>query len=212
MKVLVIYYSLTGQAVLASDLAAQTLRDAGAEVTMCRVDFADPAARPRRPFSLADVKRWSDLAAAGTIFPIALEPADALEHRYDLIVLFSNTWQHHPSTPIRSLLALPAMQRVLQGTPFAIYVVSRLLWEKNASIVKQEAEAAGGICIDTHHFGHHGGKISSLFTTVAYMLSSGTRVMWPLPKYGLSDEALARVQPATKRVIDKARDWHRRAR
>lgn len=208
MKALVIYYSLTGQAAIAAELAAKTLTESGAEVTMCRVDFADPAVRPRRPFSLGDVKRWSDAAAAGTIFPVSLEPPNALDATYDLIVLFSNTWQHHPSTPIRSLLTLPAMHRALKDTPFAIYVVSRLLWEKNAGIVKQEAEAAGGICIDTHHFGHNGGSISSLFTTVAYMLTSGARVIWPLPRFGLSSEAVSRVPSATRRVIDKAREWH----
>jgi flavodoxin len=43
MKVLVVYYSLTGQAATASNLAVEALQEAGATVTVCRVDFADPA-------------------------------------------------------------------------------------------------------------------------------------------------------------------------
>ncbi|MET0988492.1 MAG: hypothetical protein ABW034_24095 [Steroidobacteraceae bacterium] len=203
MKVLVVYYSLTGQAVTASSLAAEAIRESGSDVTMCRVDFADPAIRPKRPFTMGDVKRWSDCAANGELFPISYDPQSALSQRYDLIILFSNTWQHCPSPPIRSLLALPEFKNVLRGTPFAIYVVSRRLWEKNAGIVKQEGEAAGGRCIAVHHFGHHGGAISSLFTTVTYMLRSGDSVPWPLPKFGLSNDAVSRVKPATREVLAK---------
>ena len=212
MRALVVLYSLTGQAAIAADRAANALRDAGYQATLCRVDFADPAARPRRPFSVADVKRWSDAAAAGQLFPIVLEPADAVGQRYDLVLIFSNTWQHHPCPPIRSLLQLPAMRQTLKDTPFAVYVVSRRLWEKNATIVRAEAEAAGGIWIDTQHFHHHGGPISSLFTTVLYMLRSAESVPWPLPKFGLSDADVARVQPATRDVIDKARRRRESAR
>jgi flavodoxin len=61
MKALIVYYSLTGQAIVAADLAAHALRDAGYQATLCRVDFADPAVRPKRPFSLREVTRWSDL-------------------------------------------------------------------------------------------------------------------------------------------------------
>jgi hypothetical protein len=142
MKALVVYYSLTGQAAAAANLAAEALRKAGAAATLCRVDFADPASRPKRPFSFGDVKRWSDMAAQGKLFPISIDPTTALASRYNLVILFSNTWQHHPCPPIRSLLALPEMQQVLRGTPFAVYVVSRRLWEKNASIVTARASVS----------------------------------------------------------------------
>lgn len=205
MKALVVYYSLTGQAVIASELAAKALTESGYVTTLCRVDFADPETRPKRPFSFGDVKRWSDLAAAGRIFPIQMDPPDAIGERYDLVLIFSNTWQHHPCPPIRSLLLDQGMKRTLAGTPFAVYVVSRRLWDKNAGIVRQEAEAAGGRWIATEHFHHHGGSVSSLFTTVVYMLSSGDGVPWPLPKYGLSDADVARVAPATKAIAAKAK-------
>lgn len=201
MNVLVIYYSLTGQADRAATLAAEALRESGASVTLARVDFADPAQAPRRPFSLADVKRWSEGAARGELYPMAVQPAGALAARYELVLLFSNTRQHHPSTPIRSLLAMPEFQAVLKDTPFAVYVISRLLWEKNAAIVRSEGEAAGGRCIAIEHFHHHGGSISSLFTTVLYMLTSGDKVPWPLPKFGLSDQHLSRIKPAARALL-----------
>ena len=205
MKVLVIYYSLTQQAALAADLAAEALREEGAAVTLARVDFADPAVAPQRPFSLADVKRWSEGAARGDCYPMAVQPADALTPRYDLVLLFSNTWQHHPSTPIRSLLAMPAFKALLNGTPFAVFVVSRLLWEKNADIVKREGEAAGGRCVAVDHFHHRGSSIGSLITTVFYMMSRGPQVPWPLPKFGLAERDIARIKPATRAVLAKLR-------
>jgi len=210
MNVLILYYSLTGQASVVAQIADKTLCEAGATVTRCRVDFADPAIRPQRPFKLADVKRWSAIAAAGQQFDITIDPLNALNRRYDLILLLSNTWQKHPAPPIRSLLSHPDMKRILYGTPIATYVISRRLWRRNAEVVEQETTAAGASTLGCWHFGHCGGAITSLFTTIAYMLSKADGVMWPLPQYGLSDEAIARVAPTTHEVLSKAQAWRSR--
>jgi len=207
MNILLIYYSLTGQASRAVELAAEALQEAGEQVTRCRIDFADPSVRPERPFSLKDVKYWSDSAAQGKLYPLSFDPPGALAANYDLVLIFSNTWQHHPSTPVRSLLALDEMKSALKDTPFAIYVVCRRIWEKNAAIVREEAEAAGGFFMGARHFQHHGGPIGSLLTTVTYMLSSREKALWPLPSFGLSDRAASEIKPFTREILAKAQQF-----
>lgn len=203
MNVLLTYYSLTGQASRAVEVATTVLQKAGHQVTCCRIDFADPQVRPRRPFSLRDVKHWTDAAAKGRVYPLEVAPSQALARSYDLVLIFSNTWNHHPSTPVRSLLAMEGMKSVLNGTPFAIYVICRRSWKKNAEIVRREAEAAGGRFLAVRHFQHHGGPIGSLLTTVSYMLSSRSESIWPLPRFGLSDEAVSEVRSFTEEIVTR---------
>lgn len=205
---LLVYYSFTGEAQRVVDTAAKTLQAAGYGVTLARVDFADPAQRLQRPLSPAMVKKLTEAAAAGQTENVAVEPGDAFVRRYDLICLVSNTWQHNPCVPIRSALQRPDLRRLLDGTPFAVYVVCRRSWQRNLDIVRSEAEACGGRFIGAGHFEHAGGDIASLIRTVSYLMTRGSKVArlfgarLPLPEYGLSSTALKRVGTFTESITD----------
>jgi hypothetical protein len=203
---LIVYYTFTGEAKRAVDIAATQLRANGFEVRLARVDFADPALRLKRPESPGKVKHWVQAAESGKSYPIVIEPADALARPADLICLFSNTWQHHPSVPIRSLLADPSWRQAIHGKRFAVYIVCRRSWTNNLEIVKRESEQAGGRFIGGEHFEHSGGNAGSMIRTVSYIMGSGGKVArflgirLPLPEYGLSEAALKRVVSFTKIV------------
>src|SRR5580698_3063262 len=104
MKCLLIYYSFTGQAQRAVEAAAREIERAGSLAVRCRIDFATASAGPRRPMSLGDIKRWTSAASRGDRMPILYDPPRALEELYDLVLVFSNTWQKSPATPVRSFL------------------------------------------------------------------------------------------------------------
>ena len=210
MKALFIGYSFTGQAREAMRIASATATTNGVESTQCFIDFAEPSLRLRRPMKPADVKRWTREAQDGATHPICLSPRDALHQRYDFVGLFSNTWQMHPSVPVRSLLAMPQMQQLLSGTAFAVYVICRRLWENNARLVQSEAEQAGGRCVGVEAFTHGGGPIGSLVRTVSYLMTSGPPIArigglrLPLPAFGLSEASLARVPTFTLAALSRA--------
>jgi hypothetical protein len=208
MRCLLLYYSLTDQAARAVESAAQTCHSAGWDAVICRIDFANPADAPRRPFSIADSKRWVDAAQQGKIFPLSYTPAAALDADYDLVLLFTNTWGMHPSVPIRSFLDSPEAKRVLAGKPFGVYVICRRLWEKNLALVREKAEAAGGRYIGGEGFVHPGSNVGSLIQTVTYIHRAGSGLRhllgFPLPPYGLSDESLAKVPVFTRSLLSGA--------
>jgi hypothetical protein len=207
-QALVIYYSFTGEAQRVVDLAAGELATAGYEVVNARVDFADPSLRLRRPLVPASVKRWTAAAESGQRFPVVVDPPATLLRRYDLICLVSNTWQHHPCVPIRSLLAMAEMRAVLKDRRFAVYVVCRRSWQRNLDIVRREAEEYGGRFVGGERFDHSGSNLGSLIRTVSYLMSSGGKVArllgirLPLPEYGLSKAALERVPAFTRAVCE----------
>jgi hypothetical protein len=205
MHCLILYYSMTGQAEKAAKLAANTARAAGWDVTLCRMMMADPADALRRPMNVAASKKWTQGAQKGMTVPLAYDPPEAIDRRYDALLLFSNTWGDHPSVPVRSFLESAAAKALLSGTPFGAYIVCRRLWRKNLDIVRQLGEAAGGRFLGGEPFMHPGGQIGSLIQTVTYLYrtDNGRKRFagFPLPRYGLSDEAVARVAPFTQELL-----------
>lgn len=206
-SVLFVYYSFTGEASRVVERAEAAARATGFEVFQARVDFEDEATRPRRPLSPASVKRWTKAAMAGHTEPVIVDPPEALTRRYDLVCLVSNTWQHHPCVPIRSVFRRPDLRRILNGTPFCVYVVCRRSWELNLDIVRREAEECGGHYVAGAHFQHDGSDIGSLIRTVSYLMTTGDRTArllgWrlPLPEYGLPRAALDRVESFTRSIM-----------
>ena len=205
MRCLLLYYSLTGQAQRAAELAAASCRDAGWEAVICRIDFADPTVRPKRPFKMSQTSFWTKAATIGTTMEICYDPADAIDGDYDLVLLFSNTWNQHPSVPVHSFLQSGTARMVLSGRPFAVYVVCRRLWRKNAELVRESGERAGGRFIGSEHFGHWGGQIGSLIQTVTYLHRSDTGMKHflgiPVPGYGLSQESTDKVPRFTRAML-----------
>lgn len=205
MHCLILYYSMTGQAEKAAKLAADAARAAGWDVTLCRMAMADPADALRRPMNVAASKKWTQGAQKGMTVPLAYDPPEAIDRRYDALLLFSNTWGDHPSVPVRSFPESAAAKALLSGTPFGAYIVCRRLWRKNLDIVRQLGEGAGGRFLGGEPFMHPGGQIGSLIQTVTYLYrtDSGRKRFagFPLPRYGLSDEAVARVAPFTQELL-----------
>lgn len=205
MHCLILYYSMTGQAEKAAGLAADAARAEGWDVTLCRITMSDPADVLARPMNVAASKKWTQGAQKGMTVPLAYDPPDAINGRYDAVLLLSNTWGDHPSVPVRSFLESPAAKAVLSGTPFGAYIVCRRLWQKNLAIVRQLGEAAGGRFLGGEPFMHPGGQIGSLIQTITYLYRTdgGRRRFagFPLPRYGLSDEAVARVAPFTRDLL-----------
>ncbi len=214
MKVLLLYYSFTQQAERAVREAEQACRRAGHEAVLCRVDFADAGERLRRPLSPRQVKKWTECAANGVDFPVSCEPAAALDEDPDLVLIFSNTWQDSPSVPIQSFLKSEAGIRLLAGKPFAVLVICRRLWEKNAARVRSLGEAARGHFLGAQAFTHPGSQAGSLVQTISYLMRSGAP--WrhflglPLPAYGLSAESLASVAPFVEDICKTVDSEQRR--
>jgi hypothetical protein len=208
MRCLILFYSLTGQAETAAGLASEAARGAGWDVTLCRISISDPVDALARPMNVASSKKWTQGAQKGLVVPITLNPHQSGGEQYDAVLLFSNTWGDHPSVPVRSFLEGPLGRALLAGKPVGIYIVCRRLWEKNLSIVKALVEAAGGRVLDGEPFMHPGGQVSSLIQTITYLYrtDSGRKrfLGFPLPRYGLSDEALARVPAYTRELLAAA--------
>lgn len=193
-RVLLVYYSFTDQARIAAELAAEELRRQGAEAVLVRIDFADPAQRLRRPLPFKGGQtHWGNLAEKRVTLPVVVDHPEALQRRYDLVLLFSNTWKFHPSVPVQSFLVTPEAAGVLRDTPFAVLVICRGFWRKNLRLVREMAEKLGGRFVGGGGFGFAGGWLTSTVQSVRYVAEQGdSETHWgplPLPPFGLSPDA-----------------------
>lgn len=207
MRVLLVYYSFTGQAQRAAEAAEQAARQAGHEVTTARVELADTATRLQRPLALAQISTWGGMASKGETVPIVLSPPIAVEDEFDAVLLFTNTWSFSPSVPIQSFLKSAEGHRLLKGKRVAIFVICRGFWKSNLAKTTALVESAGGSVIGGEAFTHPGTWLTSTIQNVKHMTSTTEQHRWgllALPQFGLSDASMSRVAPFTLRMLEAA--------
>src|SRR5277367_1509043 len=111
-KVLVIYYSQSGQLAEIVDCFTAPLAEAGASVEKVSIEPL-----PGYPFPWTTARFYSVmpdcvLGVTGQLAPFRLK-----ETSYDLIVLGYQAWFLYPSIPVNTLLHDPGFRKVLTDTP-----------------------------------------------------------------------------------------------
>src|ERR1700710_1862757 len=140
-RVLFVYFTYTQQSLKVVEAMSEVLRERGCEVQSAAVELTDSRYAERfTRFPLRHIYR--DLfgmipaqmrAATGEIrIPDAAKAGD-----YDLVVIGSPTWWLRTSVPIRSYMKSEAAGRILNGSPFAVFVVCRRYWGFNLKTVKK---------------------------------------------------------------------------
>ena len=170
---LVVYYSFSQQtgkvaAAMAACLAAQ-----GFDVERAAIEFTDPKWAKR--FSTVPM-RFPALQIPTILIAQRMRktgeiriPGAAREGVYDLVVIGSPTWWLTTNMPIRSYLKSSEAKRVLDGTPFAAFSVSRRYYKGNMKDVRELGEICGGAWVDETHFTAAGGQVTSMLSWLAYM-------------------------------------------
>jgi menaquinone-dependent protoporphyrinogen IX oxidase len=172
-RVLLLYYTYTGQSLKVLEAAAEVFRDRGCEVRTAQIEFTDPRFAER--FSRFPMRRvWPDMLS---VLPAQLRRAsgeirtpDAVrDGDYDLICIGSPTWWRTASMPMRSFLKSDEARQLLAGKPFAVFVVCRRYWRENLAAVRKLATGRGGRYAGGVHFGYPGGQLRSMLALTSYL-------------------------------------------
>ena len=176
-SVLLVYYTYTQQALKVAEAMAETFRERGCSVNLAKIEFTDKrwAERfTRLPIKLRKIVGMLPPQMRNATGEIEI-PAEAREGDYDLVCIGSPTWFFKPSIPIRSYLQSEEAGRILDGKPFAIYVVARRYWSINMKAVKKLATKRGGEYVDNLHFVYAGRQIRSLLALFNYFTHAENR-------------------------------------
>ena len=178
-RVLLLYYTYTGQSLKVLAAAEEVFRERGMEVHRAQIEFTDP--RFVETFSRFPMRNvWRDFfsvlpaqtrRATGTI----RIPEEVRTNSYDLVCIGSPTWWRTASMPMRSFLKSPEARNLLAGRPFAVFVVCRRYWRENYNAVRRLAVRQGGRFVDGIHFEYPGTQIRSLLSLTSYLGSGEYR-------------------------------------
>lgn len=187
-KVLVIYYSQTGQLGDILDQFSSPLVQAGHIVEKCIVQPAVPY-----PFPWSSKSFFAQMPDCVLHMPTQLQPFQLKETAYDLVILGYQAWFLSPSIPVNSILQDPSVRAVIKNTPVITVTGARNMWisamEDIKKILRQaEARLVGNVVlVDKHH-----NFVS--FVTILYWMFSGKRDRYLniFPKPGVADEDILR--------------------
>ncbi len=209
-RVLLLYYSYTGQSQKVLEAAGEVFRARGYEVTTAPIEFTDPRYAERfSRFPMRNV--WPEF--------LGMLPAQTLQRTgdirtpdpvrtgdFDLICIGSPTWWDTVSMPLRTFLTSHEARNLLDGTPFAVFVVCRRKWRKNLAGVRKLAEKKGGRYVDGIHFTYPGGQLSSMLSLTSYLGSGEYKDRYlgvRLPPTNISDGQIEVSRRFAARVADK---------
>lgn len=200
-RILLLYYSYTGQARKVVETAGEVFAEHGCEVVSAGIEFTD--ARYAQRFARFPMRRvWPDMLSVlspqqrgetGEIrTPDAVRDGD-----YDLICIGSPTWWKAPAMPIRSFLKSDEARTLLAGTPFVVFTVCREYWQENYAEVVRLAEQCGGHYTDEMHLSYPGDPLRSMLSLTSYLGSGRYRQRYlglRLPPTNVQPEQLDRVR------------------
>ena len=178
-RVLLLYYSYTGQSLKVLQTAGEVFRERGYDVHTAEIEFTDRRFAER--FSRFPMQRvWPDMLS---VLPAQTRrasgeiriPDEVLDGEYDLICIGSPTWWRTTNMPIRSFLKSDEARQLLAAKPFAVFVVCRRYWRENFATVRKLGERAGGQYMDEVHFTYPGGQIHSMLSLTSYLGSGQYR-------------------------------------
>ena len=178
-RVLLLYYSYTGQSLKVLEAAGEVFRERGCEVQKAEIEFTDPHYAER--FSRFPMRHvWPDMISVlraqkrGETGEIRT-PDTVRDGDYDLICIGSPTWWQTVSMPMRSFLKSDEARKLLSGKPFAVFVVCRQYWRENFEAVRELAEQQGGRYVDELHFTYPGDSLRSMLSLTSYLGSGEYR-------------------------------------
>jgi hypothetical protein len=189
-KVLVIYYSQSGQLAEIVDSFTAPLAEAGATVEKVSIEPLPGYSFPWTTERFYSVMPDCVLGVTGMLAPFRLK-----ETSYDLIVLGYQAWFLYPSIPVNTLLHHPDFQAVLRNTPVVTITGARNMWlntflEVKKSLRQAKARLVGNIALVDRHANH----IS--FVTIFHWLLGGKKDrylnIFPFPGVSASDIAHTR--------------------
>jgi len=182
-KILLIYYSQTGQLKDIVENFVAPFVEEGMDVEIVRIEIPDHFKFPWTSKSFFDVMPGSVL---GNVLPLG--EIHFKESSYDLIIFAYQPWFLSPSIPAISILKNPDFVKILKGTNVVTLIGSRNMWicaqEKVKKALKDaNANLVGNIVLKDRH-----DNLSSAVSILHWMLNGKKEKLWGIfPVPGVSE-------------------------
>jgi hypothetical protein len=185
MKVLVLYYSQTGQLKeIVKNCLAPLNHSQEVEVDLCKIETEHQFPFPWTRLGFFNVFPES---VYGTPFP--LKPLTIDENKnYDLVILAYTVWYLNPSIPISSFLQSGEAKKILKDKPVITLLGSRNMWVLAQEKVKKHLQRLESNLIGNIVLIDRNPNLISIITIVRWMFSGKKNPFWGFPRAGIIQE------------------------
>ncbi len=164
-KILVIYYTQTGQLKQIVDSISSPLKND------CQLFFEELKPVPAYPFPWKGMPFFQVFPESVKEIPCELEPfRNDVNANYDLIILAYQVWYLSPSIPVNSFLQSETAKKLLNGRPVLTVSGVRNMWIMAQERVKSMVKEAGGRLIGNIVLADPAANLTSVITIVRWMM------------------------------------------
>jgi len=182
-KVLVVYYSQTGQLKDVLDNFILNLGDDEIKVDM-------RAIKPKKPypFPWPFYTFFDEFPESVHMDGCEIEDIEDIEDDYDLIILGYTVWYMSPSIPMSAFLQSQEAKKIFKDKPVVSVVACRDMWILAQEKVKKILKDLGARHLDHVALTDQSGSVISLITLPTWMLTGKKRFFRSLPSSGITQK------------------------
>lgn len=202
-RILVIYYSQSGDVENAVNALTAPLEGQGIEITRQRLE-----PRPAHPFpwgahAFFDTMPEAIHGEATALAPLGFAPTA----RFDLVIIAWQVWFLSPSLPIRAFFNTP-QAAVLRDTRVITLTCCRQMWQRAHAQMKALIRAAGGRHTDSVVVTHQGSPLATFLTAPRLMLTGKRDQVGFLPAAGVARQEIASLARFGQRLRETQDRWN----
>ena len=182
-KVLVLYYSQTGQLRNVLDSFISKLGDEDIQVD---IQMVKP--KSEYPFPWPFYTFFDEFPESVYMDGCELEEMEELDDDYDLIILGYTVWYMAPSIPITAFMQSERAKKLFKDKPVVTVIACRDMWVLAQEKMKDMLDGLGARLLDNVALSDQGGSVVSLVTLPTYMLSGKKQFFSIFPPAGIKQE------------------------
>ena len=200
-KVLVLYYSQTGQLKRVLDSFVSKLEDETVEIHKKAIR---PTVKYKFPWSFYDF--FDEFPESVYMDSCDIKEIENIDDDYDLIILGYTVWYMSPSIPVTSFLKSEQAKKLFKEKPVVTVVACRDMWILAQERVKTMLESLDARLIDHVALTDQGGSVVSLLTLPTFMLTGKKQYFSSLPPAGITDEEITKCDRFGERLLSALKE------
>ena len=194
-KVLVLYYSQTGQLKRAVESFISNLSDEEIDVDIKTIE-----PKVAYPFPWPFYQFFDEFPESVFMDGCEIKPLDDIAEDYDLIILGYTVWYMAPSIPITAFMKSEQAKKIFKDKPVVTLVACRDMWVLAQEKMKEMLKELDARLIDHVALTDQGGSVLSLVTLPRFLLTGKKDAFAFFPPAGIKDEDINALSRFGKRL------------
>lgn len=197
-KILVVYFSQTGQLRRILDSVLRPLQTAGGGIEWLELKPVPPFPMPWTSDQFFDAFPETFMG-----IPCALDPfTSELSRDHDLVILGYSPWYLSPSIPVASFLQSPEARLLLEGKPVVTVIGCRNMWLMSQEKIKKYLASLKSRLVGNIVLWDKAGNLTSVLTVIRWLIKGQQEASRFLPRAGVSEKDIEHAQVFGECIVE----------